>query len=140
MTHSPRQSTTHRPRKPSRFPEPDLIDRLDTIGGTYHHDGPYDATLASRNLNTKYPPVAAVTDTNNEALRATPRNFIKDALDRHMPLQGTAILPAGVPDMGGEVLSYEEGADLMREHDAAGGPYKRWNDFVSPYCFCAQFP
>ena len=30
------------------FTRPDSIDALDSIGGYYHHDGPFDATIASR--------------------------------------------------------------------------------------------
>lgn len=105
----------------------DIIDSLDTIGGTYHHGGPYDATLASRNINQKYSPVAAVKTTNEEAIRATPREFIQDSLQHHVPLQGTAVIPPGGVDPRGRVMDYEEGADLMREADAAGGAYKRWD-------------
>jgi hypothetical protein len=35
---------------------PDQIDALDNIGGVYHHDGPYDATLASRNRDARHAP------------------------------------------------------------------------------------
>ena len=120
--------TRHRPRQAS---ETDIIDALDTIGGTYHHGGPYDATLLSRNMKKKYSPVAAVADSNREALRATPREFIQDSLQKHRPLQGTAIIPPGERDMNGYMMQYEEGADLMREPDAPGGPYRRWGGRVS---------
>jgi hypothetical protein len=106
----------------------DTIDALDTIGGTYHHGGPYDATLASRNRNKKYSPVAAVEESNREALRATPRANIQDSLNKKMPLQGTADIPSGERDFTGDTINYEEGADLMRERDAQGGAYKRWDD------------
>ncbi|KAH0593879.1 hypothetical protein MHUMG1_08201 [Metarhizium humberi] len=115
----------HRHRK--RISETDTIDALDTIGGAYHHGGPYDATLRSRNLNKKYSPVAAVQDSNMEAIRATPRENIMDSLIKHVPLQGTASIPSGARDMRGRIMYYEEGADLMREPDAAGGAYKRWD-------------
>ncbi|KAM0329377.1 hypothetical protein ACHAQA_004684 [Verticillium albo-atrum] len=108
-------------------PNTDLIDGLDTMGGVYHHGGPYDATLASRNRNKMYSPLDAVKDSNMEALRATPREYVQDSLERHVPLQGTATIPAGHTDLSGKVMSYEEGADLMREPDAAGGAYKRWD-------------
>ncbi|KAG5755282.1 hypothetical protein H9Q72_001566 [Fusarium xylarioides] len=110
-----------------QMPMTDTIDALDTIGGMYHHGGPYDATLASRNRNKKYSPVAAVEDSNQEALRATPRENIQDALLRKMPLQGTADIPSGQRDISGNTIDYEEGADLMREPDAVGGAYKRWD-------------
>lgn len=113
------------------IPATDIIDQLDTIGGTYHHGGPYDATLASRNQNKMYSPVAAVQHTNMEAIRATPREYLQDSLQRHMPLQGTATIPSGETDFSGKPIHYKEGADLMREADAAGGPYKRWDHIVS---------
>lgn len=114
-----------------QMPMTDTIDALDTIGGMYHHGGPYDATLASRNRNKMYSPVAAVEDSNREALRATPRENIQDALLKKMPLQGTADIPSGERDISGNTINYEEGADLMREPDAVGGAYKRWDGIVS---------
>jgi len=66
-----------------------------------------------------------------EAIKATPREFIDDSLTKHVPLQGTAVVPPGMADMRGHVMSYEEGADLMREKDAPGGAYKRWDFVVS---------
>ncbi|KAK5992459.1 hypothetical protein PT974_05864 [Cladobotryum mycophilum] len=116
----------HRHRK--RISDVDIIDSLDTIGGTYHHGGPYDATMLSRNLSWKTSPLAAVHDSNMEAIRATPKEFIIDSLERHMPLQGTATVPPGSFDMRGKKMEYNEGPDLMREPDAPGGPYKRWAD------------
>ncbi|KFH43075.1 hypothetical protein ACRE_061970 [Hapsidospora chrysogenum ATCC 11550] len=118
------RSSRHR-RAPS---QPDTIDALDTIGGGYHHDGPYEATLASRNVNVRYSPLEAVRNSNMEALRATPREFIEDSLRLHVPLQGTSIVPSGGLDMSGNVMTYREGADLMRESDAPGGPYRRYQD------------
>ncbi|RFU73609.1 hypothetical protein TARUN_8612 [Trichoderma arundinaceum] len=115
-------------RHRKRISDTDMIDALDTIGGTYHHGGPYDATLLSRNLNQKYSPVAAVHDSNMEALRATPREYIIDSLQRHIPLQGTATIPSGTLDYSGSRMSYEEGPDLMREPDAPGGAFKRWDN------------
>lgn len=111
-------------------PSTDTIDGLDAsvFGGAYHHEGPYDATLFSRNTRFKSSPVAAVAGTNEEALKATPRENIRDALDRHVPLSGTATIPPGMSSLNGQVMNYEEGADLMREPDAPGGAYKRWVD------------
>ncbi|KAF2467386.1 uncharacterized protein BDR25DRAFT_266783 [Lindgomyces ingoldianus] len=105
------------------FQGADTIDRLDRSGLSYHHEGPYDAANFSRNTNWKHSPVAAVRDSNEEALRATPRENIIDAVTRHRPLEGVAVVPPGVPDKFGRVLDYEEGADLMRE---PGADYKRW--------------
>ncbi|KAM3440571.1 hypothetical protein MY4824_002019 [Beauveria thailandica] len=134
MSHRPldmirRETRAADRRHRKRFSEADTIDLLDTIGPTYHHDGPYDATLASRNVNPRYAPVEAVRDSNMAALRATPREFIQDALIHHRPLQGTATIPSGGVDASGNVLVYEEGADLMREPDAPGGAYRRY-DFI----------
>jgi hypothetical protein len=96
----------------------------------YHLEGPYDATLISRNTNLKNSPVEAVRESNIAALRATPRENIRDALDKHVPLQGVAIIPPGMSGLDGKPMDYEEGADLMREEDAPGGAYKRWEGMV----------
>ncbi|GAB1310251.1 Pal1 cell morphology protein [Madurella fahalii] len=116
----------HRRQQPS-----DPIDSLDLTGpvpgAAYHHSGPFDATMKARNANKIYAPVEAVKDTNIEALKATPAEFLQDSLIKHVPLQGTAVVPPGMKDMAGRTMEYEEGADLMRESDAAGGPYKRWD-------------
>ncbi|KAI0126556.1 hypothetical protein BJ170DRAFT_410759 [Xylariales sp. AK1849] len=106
----------------------DTIDSLDNIlGGPYHHEGPYDATLAPRNKNKKYAPVEATKEGNMAALKATPLENVQDSLRKHVPLQGTAIIPPGEEDLRGNVMEYEEGADLMREADASGGAYKRYD-------------
>lgn len=102
------------------------------MGMSYHHEGPYDATLLARNTNYKNSPVEAVRGTNEEAIRATPRENIKDSLDKHVPLSGTAVIPPGMAGLDGRPMQYEEGADLMREADAPGGAYKRWDHVVCP--------
>ncbi|KAI0158195.1 hypothetical protein GGR57DRAFT_459424 [Xylariaceae sp. FL1272] len=111
---------------------PDSIDALDNIGvhgSIYHHDGPFDAALASRNRSPRHAPLAAVEDSNREALKATPAVNVRDALARHVPIQGTATVPPGQADWSDEsrVMQYEEGADLMREPEAGGGAYRRWD-------------
>ncbi|KAI0021098.1 hypothetical protein F4780DRAFT_299137 [Xylariomycetidae sp. FL0641] len=113
----------------ANFVGADPIDALDDVGvgGAYHHGGPYDAVLAPRNRDARTAPVAATMQGNLAALRATPREHVEDALARHVPLQGTASVPPGLPDLAGRRMSYEEGADLMREPDAEGGAYKRWD-------------
>ncbi|KAJ8120541.1 hypothetical protein ONZ43_g2773 [Nemania bipapillata] len=109
--------------------QPDQIDLLASISGTsgevYHHSGPYDAALASRNRDARHAPLAAVASSNREALRATPAAHVVDAVTRKVPLHGTASVPPGHADLAGNVMCYEEGADLMRERDAAGGAYRR---------------
>ncbi|KAH8679909.1 hypothetical protein BGZ60DRAFT_400926 [Tricladium varicosporioides] len=114
--------------KKKHLPGPDTIDSLDksVFGLAYHHEGPYDATLLARNTSFQNSPVAALRESNAEALKATPREYVRDALDKHVPLQGTAIIPPGMSGVDGRIMNYEEGADLMREPDAAGGAYKRW--------------
>lgn len=61
----------------------DSIDRLDNLAGPYHHEGPYDATLLARNTAYTNSPVEAVSSTNEEALKATPREMIKDSVEKH---------------------------------------------------------
>lgn len=117
----------HHLRK-KNFQGADTIDRLDRTGFSYHHEGPFDAANFSRNRNEKYSPLAAVKDSNEEALRATPRENIIDALQRHRPIEGVAIVPPGMPDKFGRVYDYKEGADLMRE---PGADYRRWPGVVS---------
>lgn len=127
------KAANHAPHlKKKHIPGADTIDTLDdsVFGGAYHHEGPYDATLLARNTSYTSSPVEAVRRSNAEALRATPRENIRDALDKHVPLQGTAIIPPGMAGLDGKPMQYEEGSDLMREPDAPGGAYKRWEDVV----------
>ena len=106
---------------------PDSIDGLDDSGvGRYHHEGPYDATLFARNNSWKSSPVAAVAETNDEALKATPHDKIVDAVKGHHPLDGTAVFPPGTVDREGQEYNYTEGENMMVEENAPGGPYKRW--------------
>jgi len=106
------------------LPGPDSIDRLDVgPAGRYHHEGPYDAALLARNTSWQTSPVAALSETNAEALRATPAENIRDAVERHRPLDGTAIVPPGSQDRFGRTYDYEEGDNLMITN---GGNYKRW--------------
>ena len=109
------------------IPGTDTIDDLDNVGFAYHHEGPYDATLLSRNLSGPNSPIAAVQSTNAEALKATPRENIEDSLKKHRPLDGVALVPPGMTDLSGNRLEYEEGTDLMIEN---GGNYKRWPGVV----------
>ena len=115
------------------LPGADTIDRLDPTPNKvpYHHEGPYDAALLARNTSYKSSPVAALEDTNREALKATPAENIKDALEKHRPLDGVAVVPPGQRDQLGRVYHYEEGTDMMREANPAGGAYKQWPGVVS---------
>lgn len=101
------------------------------MGGAYHHEGPYDATLLARNTAVGSSPVAAVRESNIEALRATPREMIHDSLRAHRPLDGVALVPPGVADRNGQVYDYEE-KNLIIE-----GDYKRWPGIVR---FTLGFP
>ena len=131
--------TATRPRRSLQYRAipPDPIDVLDNTcpGGFYHHSGPYDATLLSRNLHPKTSPVAAVADSNEAALAATPREFVTDSLTKHVPLQGTASVPPGGQTLDGGIMEYEDGTDMMREDRVEGGAYKRWAGIVSVSSF-----
>ncbi|KAL9126222.1 MAG: hypothetical protein Q9217_004702, partial [Psora testacea] len=77
----------------------DSIDSLDNVaGGAYHHEGPYDATLLARNISSKSAPVEAVSTSNEEALKATPKEKIQDSIEKHYPLDGVATVPPGMAD------------------------------------------
>lgn len=112
--------------KRHHIPRPDTVDQLDDAAfGQYHHEGPYDAALFVRNTSYRNSPVAATGGMTQEALKATPKDKIKDSLNDHRPLDGTSIVPPGMQDQFGDVYNYEEGADLMRDPMAEGGPYRR---------------
>lgn len=125
--HSKRANRTPHLRQKNQIGA-DKIDVLDVTGGMYHHEGPYDATYAARNKNFQYSPLEAVSATNEEALKATPREKIQDSIDKHVPLDGVAYVPPGVEDRDGNVYNYEEGDNMMI---AQGGNYKRWPGVVS---------
>jgi hypothetical protein len=125
--HAPRHSSAdvvqqRRPRKVSHIPGPDTIDRLGTVVGTpYHLDGPYEATLAARQIPGRAP-VDALKESNAATLAATPAASIRDCLEHHYPLQGTAMFPPGA----GGLAEYEEYDVMVRD-----GNYKRWDHIVS---------
>lgn len=126
------RQANHAPHLQKRhIPGPDTVDRLDEAapGGRYHHEGPYDAALLARNTSFNSSPIAAVRGTNAEALRATPKENVIDAIEKHRPLDGTAIIPPGGQDKLGRRYDYHEGENLMIE---LGGNYKRWPGVVSP--------
>ncbi len=108
----------------------DRIDRLDNLIAPYHHEGPYDATMLARNTSYTNSPVEAVSTSNEEALKATPREMIKDSVEKHRPLDGTAMVPPGMADRYGNTYNYQEGTDMMIENDPEGGAYKRWPGVV----------
>ncbi|RAL68168.1 hypothetical protein DID88_008878 [Monilinia fructigena] len=122
MSHRPlaqiRQETKAAYRSPhlrkKHIPGADTIDSLDhtAFGGAYHHEGPYDATLMARNISYKNSPVAAVAGTNERLLKLR---------------RGKIFRIVWIDIYHYRIMNYEEGADLMREPDAAGGAYRRWD-------------
>ena len=101
----------------SQLVNPDIIDQLDdaTIY-SYHHEGPYDAVCPERNCISQNSPLEAVRESNEEALRATPRDKIVDCLNSHRPLDGTAFFPPGTTDRNGQTYDYEEGFNMMNDY------------------------
>ncbi|GAO51283.1 hypothetical protein G7K_5388-t1 [Saitoella complicata NRRL Y-17804] len=78
----------------------DQIDMLDSSlfgvvkkgGRPLHHSGPYDAAMK--------PEVLEATALGNQlALEATPQRNIEEAIQNHVPLDGTAAIPPGVGGM-----------------------------------------
>jgi hypothetical protein len=116
--------------KKKHIPGADLIDRLDVgpDGTPFHHEGPFDAALFARNTSKKTSPLEAVRDSNREALRATPRENIRDSLERHKPLDGVAVVPPGEQDQMGRTYRYREGDNM---ETSFGGDYKRVPGVVS---------
>jgi hypothetical protein len=114
--------------KKRHIPGADTIDSLDeAIGGRYHHEGPYDATLLARNTSFTSSPVAALKTTNEEALRATPEEAIKDSLTRHRPLDNVAAFAPGETDSMGRRYNYEESDNM---NIAEGGNLGRLDGVV----------
>jgi hypothetical protein len=92
----------------------------------FHHEGPFDATLASRQV-PGYSPIEAVRESNMAALKATPRANIIDSLEHHYPLQGTAIIPPGMKISKNEEMPWYEQYDI----ETRDGDYKRWPGMVT---------
>lgn len=108
---------------------PDMIDDLDTVGGAkYHHEGPFDVSYLARNTSYESSPLEALSGSNEETLKATPREKIMDSVQKHRPLDGVAMVPPGMHDRNGNLYEYQEGPNMMIED---GGNYKRWPGVVS---------
>jgi len=105
----------------------DVIDDLDNVGGKYHHEGPFDATYYTRNTSFNSSPLEALAWSNEEALKATPKERVLDSIRGHRPLDGVATYPPGMTDEQGKKYSYQEGGNMMIED---GGNYKRWPGVV----------
>jgi hypothetical protein len=115
--------------KKHHIPGADIIDRMDVgPAGKYHHEGPFDAALLARNTSIEHSPLAAISDSNREAIKATPKENIMDSIQKHKPLDGTAAVPPGTPDRFGRTYDYQEGDNMMTTY---GGDYKRWSGVVS---------
>ncbi|KAJ5664625.1 hypothetical protein N7462_011438 [Penicillium macrosclerotiorum] len=113
---SRRRRPRHAYSRLSRLVNPDIIDELDDVTAySYHHEGPYDAVCPERNRVSQHSPLEAVRESNEEALRATPRDKIIDSLHSHRPLDGTAFFPPGTADRDGHVYDYEEGINMMND-------------------------
>lgn len=127
----PRPKSYPEPRRyspDSGLVNPDVIDRMDNVGDLmYHHEGPYDAVCRERNRNNQVSPLEAVSQSNEEALRATPRERIVDSVCNNRPLDGTAFYPPGHTDNSGNTYDYEEGANMMTDF----GNFARNPGFVS---------
>ena len=97
----------------------DIIDRLDDVSGLqYHHEGPYDAACAEKNQSGQSSPVAALSHSNAEILKATPPYKIDDCLHSHRPLDGVAFYPPGATDPEGNTYDYSEGSNMhMTDRD-----------------------
>ncbi|KAJ5641476.1 hypothetical protein N7490_005476 [Penicillium lividum] len=114
---TPRRNRSGRYSRNSMLVNPDIIDALDDITlYSYHHEGPYDAVRPERNRVSSTSPLEAVKESNEEALRATPRDKIIDSLQSHRPLDGTAFFPPGTTDRNGQSYEYEEGSNMMNEY------------------------
>jgi len=112
QVHRHHHHSAHRPHRPAELP-PDIIDRLDDSvppSLVRHHSGPFDPVTRSAYLPTKQSPLAALAHSNEEALKATPETSIRDSLNKHVPLQNTAVVPPGEPIPGApeETLDYKE--------------------------------
>ncbi|KAE8322800.1 hypothetical protein BDV39DRAFT_183385 [Aspergillus sergii] len=115
--HSRGPRRTMRYSRDSQLVNPDVIDRLDSASFfQYHHEGPYDAVYPERNFDSKLSPIEAVKRTNEEALKATPEDKIKDSINSHRPLDGVAFYPPGTTDREGQTYNYEEGTNMMNDY------------------------
>ncbi|KAJ5731448.1 uncharacterized protein N7483_005956 [Penicillium malachiteum] len=116
MASIPKRSRSKYSRN-SMLVNPDIIDELDNVTSySYHHEGPYDAICPERNRVSQHSPLEAVRESNEEALRATPRHKIIDSINSHRPLDGTAFYPPGTTDRDGQSYDYEEGSNMMNDY------------------------
>ena len=111
---SPKRNHHHHKSSHSRELPPDIIDRMDDSlppSLVRHHSGPFDAVTRSAYLSKNKSPLAALEHSTEQVLRATPEVSIRDSLNKHVPLQNTAVVPPGQYVPGGspgEILDYKE--------------------------------
>jgi len=111
---SPSKPHHHHKSRPSNHLPPDIIDLMDDSvppSLLRHHSGPFDPVTRSAYLPPTESPLAALEHSTEEVLKATPESSIRDSLNKHVPLQNTAVVPPGEPLPGGlteERLDYEE--------------------------------
>lgn len=86
----------------------DPIDKLDlSFGAPFHHEGPYDSTLFSRQVKGKAP-VDALRSSNQETIDATPPGSLVDSLKQKIPLDNVGSIPPGRAAPGGHIMDYRE--------------------------------
>lgn len=107
----PYRKQHHRKPLPKRMP----LDAIDVMDGSIppnllrHHSGPFDAVTKSMFLSQNQNPLVALEHSTQEALEATPEISIQDSLERHVPLQNTAIVEPGQRPYGNDKpVEYEE--------------------------------
>lgn len=101
-THS--EPLPHHHLKSRRQLPPDVIDLMDDSvppSLLRHHSGPFDAVTKSTYLPKNKSPLAALEHSTQEALNATPETSIRDSLNKHVPLQNTAVVGPGEHIPGG---------------------------------------
>jgi hypothetical protein len=111
----------------------DDVDKLDVTGLLgYHHEGPFDATLAARQV-PGYAPLDAVKYGNSLAMGATSQSKMDEVMRGHIPLDGVASIPPGQRDSTGKLLEYEdENVERGEGKDNQGsGPWPTGDEDVS---------
>jgi hypothetical protein len=101
----------HHHYKPPKMPL-DAIDVLDeSVSPTFlrHHSGPFDAVTKSMFMSKNKNPLAALEHSTQAVLEATPEVSVHDSLEKHVPLQNTAVVEPGQRPFGDdEPLEYQE--------------------------------
>ena len=110
-TPPPAYPKRHHNYKPPKMPL-DAIDVMDeSVPPTFlrHHSGPFDAVTKSRFTSKNKNPLAALEHSTQAVLEATPEVSIQDSIEKHVPLQNTAVVEPGQRPFGhDEPLQYQE--------------------------------